>query len=47
MVSSEWDDVLANASESEIVELAGSLFIDINELSICLFSSYTWFYWFN
>jgi hypothetical protein len=29
MVSTEWDDVLTNASESEIVELAGLLFIQI------------------
>lgn len=27
MVNTEWDDVLANASESEIVELAGSFFV--------------------
>jgi hypothetical protein len=29
MVATEWDDVLTNASESEIVELAGLLFIQI------------------
>jgi len=27
MVSTEWDDILTNASESEIVELAGLLFL--------------------
>jgi hypothetical protein len=29
MVATEWDDVLTNASESEIVELAGLFFIHV------------------
>jgi len=29
MVATEWDDVLTNASESEIVELAGLFLIHI------------------
>lgn len=51
MVSTEWDDVLTNANESEIVELAGILFL--NDFSskkrsyMCLIFSYSWFYWFN
>jgi hypothetical protein len=48
MVSTEWDDVLTNASESEIVELAGMLIIHTKSI-FCNSSvfSYTWFHGFN
>lgn len=47
MVATEWDDVLANASESEIVELAGQLIIFTYQISTNICFSYTRFYWFN
>ena len=46
MVNTEWDDVLANASESEIVELAGAFASPSTsaERTFCLFS-YFGFHW--
>jgi hypothetical protein len=48
LASTEWDDVLTNASETEIVELAGLLIVNkiFANRNLTIFSS-SGFYWFN